>query len=1705
MNPLRIAQRLREDYLTLLRTTFSPRQDALREAFNREIERDGFLTREPFVSLAQPYMHANTPDFLLPEIVERFGQAALTPYVHQVTAARRIADGLPTVVSTGTGSGKTEAFLLPIVDHCLRHREEPGVKAILIYPMNALATDQLRRVRDRMAGSGVTFGRYTGETQIYGTRPADAPVEERVTRVEFRAEPPHLLLTNYQMLEYMLLRGDGRDIFRGHRVRFIVLDEVHTYHGALGTDVACLLRRLRATLLESGGETPPLFIGTSATLQAGVGETDPREGVARFFTQLTGQETIAEAVIMETFNPPPVPTTLTLPPVPAISEEDLSGFDPTNEAAVLSFAQVLAGVPPDDNRPLPELWAEMKLPYLLFNWLARSRSINDVVERLGQEPERAGVPQEALQREIEAMLLIGPCLPDSSDLRLRPRVHRFLRGLARFYRCMNSDCGQLLNEGVTSCPTCGSGALPLAVCRTCGWDFLVARSVENRVESWPERTPSTQNTLYLYDPPTMPVAVDTEDSPFEGEEDAENGTVASAPEEDEPVAADLEYVCPRCMSRYDDPSARDCDCGDEYPLHAVRVYQGRGSRCPVCHSRYGRYEVLTPVSMGNSSALSHVSRTLLRELPDENKKILVFCDSRQDAAHQARFIEGIEGHRRLRRTVYRLLFEDGHPHDLRWLVEHVYHNYVEHGFLPRARARDAIQREMFKIEGDLLSEFVLAANVRAALERLGLIAIQYADLDEEFDADTFRQLCERNALNPERARLAIVRLLNLMRGRFAVDHEIFRVRMYRNDRLSNRYGISPGRQVGFPQAFQPAGTAGSMTNTYKLNSTWNETGSPTAVQQLWRRILGSDATLESLTAVMQWLETGGWITWSQIGRNGDEVSGFQVSAGVLEFEIAHEFLRCGVCGRAATDGAPGDPCARTGCEGGLVRWEGALAQENLNAIMVASDYAPALMPAEHSAAVSDEDRHNFEEGFQANPPRYNVLVCTPTLELGVNIGDLEAIAMRNIPPSPANYAQRSGRTGRTSRMGTTVGFAKNTPHDGYFFDHPDEMIAGAIPPPRFNDSNRQAIARHIRSLVLQEAQIDFPSSLENYISEDGGLNATSCLELRRQIERALTTAAQKARVVFGHLLAAGEEGWENWLEDIVQRTPSLVYKAIEQRASLVESAVSLMRALGTRVRLTYREQEQERGYREMARKLREDRRYAYLLRVLAELGVLPGYSFPGDPGSLALGYEPEPIFTGRLQAQREYAPGQTVYARGHRWRVTGIAMNRPGASGRSRGEDRFDYTLCPSCDLAVPTRGANNCARCGAELNGATYNAWDAGAFQAMLAEVEPETEEDRSSKTFDVRFHPQRDVPGLDYSLGPWRFQLRRQEEVWWINHGLLPAAFEGDSQRPLNGFHLCLRCGELRPEPQPQEEQNTRRSRRAGARDPRADQDPHDARCGGTPAHIALGHQGRADTLRLFVPGLASLGQEGVAWSWSFAWAIVRGAVRLFDIDEDDLEPRVLTRWTDGRTEVMEIIWVDAMTGGSGILQDMIQHFPAVAQSALEHLQGHDCPTSCYRCLKSYRNQRVHRILNWRITVPHLTAAIAEMVTSLGSTPPPQPITEGPEWDEARHEGCDSPLELVLLRAMRDGSLAEPEKQYTVEDENGRILTRADFAFPAQRILVYVDGLAFHSSARARVHDAMQSNRLQNMGYRVLRFPGPQVAYRVRECVEVIRSALT
>ena len=305
-DPFAASAALQQEYLGYLRDALPihPTQSRLRALFDEKINRPDAFCREPLVSAIPAWKPDRTPADLIarseaPRLHRDFAtllDADRPLYAHQVDAIAKVQQGRNVVVATGTGSGKTECFLLPLIDAALRSGEPGGVQAILIYPMNALANDQLDRLRHMLGGHGVTFGRYTGQTPrdpLPDGHEDKQHRNERSDRTAIQSHPPQLLLTNFAMLEYLLLRPDDQQIFRHGRVTTVVLDEAHSYRGAQGIDISLLMRRLRQRF---GDHLK--FILTSAT----IGDDGPgsNERIAAFASKLTGAPFDAADVIRGT-------------------------------------------------------------------------------------------------------------------------------------------------------------------------------------------------------------------------------------------------------------------------------------------------------------------------------------------------------------------------------------------------------------------------------------------------------------------------------------------------------------------------------------------------------------------------------------------------------------------------------------------------------------------------------------------------------------------------------------------------------------------------------------------------------------------------------------------------------------------------------------------------------------------------------------------------------------------------------------------------------------------------------------------------------------------------------------------------------------------------------------------------------------------------------------------------------------------------------------------------------------------------------------------------------------------------------------------------------------------------------------------------------------------------------------------------------------
>jgi ATP-dependent helicase YprA (DUF1998 family) len=326
MDFIKLSAEIEERYRRYLRTTFYLRDPELRGSFDQALQA-GRLAKGPYIEVAPAYRRGQEPQTLFPDIIgntidPKFLRAIDGDrflYTHQEEAIRRITAGRNIVVATGTGSGKTECFLYPILLHLYREHlqgtltTQPGIRALVLYPMNALAYDQrdrLGRLHARLEESGAafrfSFGQYTGATPAHKSdsyRHASDVIAHRfsgelVLRDEMRATPPHILLTNFSMLEYQLLRPDDSPLFdeeHGRTWTFLVLDEAHQYRGTRGAEMSLLLRRLKQKLRKSGNEHSFRCIATSATLAGGDGD---RAAVASFAATLFDEPFEADDVIL---------------------------------------------------------------------------------------------------------------------------------------------------------------------------------------------------------------------------------------------------------------------------------------------------------------------------------------------------------------------------------------------------------------------------------------------------------------------------------------------------------------------------------------------------------------------------------------------------------------------------------------------------------------------------------------------------------------------------------------------------------------------------------------------------------------------------------------------------------------------------------------------------------------------------------------------------------------------------------------------------------------------------------------------------------------------------------------------------------------------------------------------------------------------------------------------------------------------------------------------------------------------------------------------------------------------------------------------------------------------------------------------------------------------------------------------------------------
>ena len=1529
------AREIQDGLLDYLTTTFALADPDARLALADFLgDREHGIFKGPFLRLRLPFRAAadGWQSILGWDI-------GLTPYGHQAEAFARLSTAdlspdkprpLPTLVTTGTGSGKTEAFLYPILDHVLRARRDgvTGMKALILYPMNALANDQAKRLADLLTTcdelAGITAALYTGQGGPQRTKVSqDGLITDRAI---IRDAAPDILLTNYKMLDQLLLRHEDKAIWQqsARSLQYLVLDEFHTYDGAQGTDVAMLLRRLGLTLksyladdtLTDAERARPLGRVTPVATSATLGDQgDPAEMID-FASTVFGDDFDETSVVTEsrldlaewTAGADDRIDALGLTPRRPV-RDDLASANaavaelPRTDAPGRTFAllgalydtapDTLTSTIGDDAELLLALVRAHPLVREIVSAAEQAVHLNDLAAALFPEP--ASGPVSA--GEDERITFLTHLVAAFSHVRvvagraaLSVDLHLWVRELTRLDRVASSTARYLWSDDgeLASLPEFGAAepaqsAFPAVYCRHCGrsgWGIGLA-AVGSTLDS--DDTAIRRNhaaregrfRALIYAPN------EAEHAPVPGEPASSDGKT---------VEGLRWFSIGQRVLLSSPPADDDPDYRDGWVLPVLTQVgldaddNSRDDTCPSCQQKDG-------IRFLGSAIATLLSVTLSTMFGDEaldprEKKALVFTDSVQDAAHRAGFVES-RSHTLTLRALLRHAVGD-QPVSLDVLVDRAiaeagddqFRRYriispdlVERNefapFWQRDRARDIPARVRTRVRRRLLFdavlEFGLQSRVGRTLEQTGSAVVEVDAGEPAALARMAREVLDAtdvpDTLDNDLDNLADSRLVAWVRGvvermrtQGAVEHEWFQS-FIRHD--GNRYFIWGGRPRGqgmpaFPRgraapAFPRIGPAAKGKDPLL-----DPVSSPQSWYARWtQRVLGVPAghgarlarqLLERLARadVLHTVATDGGGTVFTIPASAVVVS----PAWPDELAAGDNLLTCNVC---RTD-QPGTatvvtqldcaPCLLVRCPGTLHRGP---RTDNYYRRLYASTDMRRIVAREHTSLVPDQTRLRYESEFKqsvTDPNAPNVLVATPTLEMGIDIGDLSAVLLASLPRTVASYLQRVGRAGRLTGSALDLAFVTGRGEQLARLEDPLSVINGRVRAPATYLSAEEILRRqYVAHLVDRFAREENRPHPRRARAALGSADAGTFLgELIRLAEEDAAGHLDRFLGCFDGLAGAAARNLRGWVTpaDREPNTSGLaahLYDASQCWAAAVEGLAHRRAAIEaalpeliTRDASPAASDDDHRALRAARAALAVTRYQSqrltgeYWIAVLEEFGILPNYTLIDDMVTLDVSVtwidpetqeyhtEPESFARSAANALREFAPGATFYARGLEILIDAVDLGPDDSSIRT-------MAFCPACgfaaDLSAPGQGGaapSVCPRCGgAGLSGVEHRlevvelsrvSSQVRRDEAAIGDRSDERTRERYTISVSADIDPENVVKRWylnDYDFGT---KYLRQLLIRWANLGRAghgPARqIAGDQvQAPL--FRVCEGCGVL------------------------------------------------------------------------------------------------------------------------------------------------------------------------------------------------------------------------------------------------------------------------------------------------------------------------
>lgn len=1568
-------------YERFARSFTALRADDLKQQVDHFYDRGTFWP-EPLIGVNPRYLAgASIADFVAegagdPALSAVFAlgnpRAPITLHRHQEQAFHKAQAGRNYIVTTGTGSGKSLCFFVPVIDRVLRARragEPRRTRAIIIYPMNALANSQAEELQKFVGDSGLpealrpTFARYTGQ-------------ENEAERRLVADNPPDIILTNFMMLELLMTRQDPLDrqvIANMDGLEFLVLDELHTYRGRQGADVAMLVRRVR----ERMGSPTMLCIGTSATMSSGEADGG-RQTVARVGTTLFGSPVAADDVITESL--------------------DRATHWSAGDAA---FLVALKRVVVDPDTPVADwgadplaVWIELNIGLDAGETLKRRRprTLTDAAAALaGDTGLEDAACLVALRQRLVAM---SATMDVRGNAFMAFKLHRFLAGAGHAHATLEPAGVRSVRLAAEKFdrekPT--ARLYPLFFCRQCGQEVhsvsidrsgqVIARSIDQTPRDEADRDGTRHGFLVPDADHDLGFASDIDDYPDDWVEEVKTGRRLKA-------------------------SHRGKHEGEQLILGADGVtadtgvtawfFPGKFRFCPQCGyqpaSQARDINKLASLSAeGRSSATTLITATALDWMERahtpatrERRKLLGFTDNRQDAALQSGHFNDFVFVTLLRGAMLRAVRragDDGLSHEqfgdaLRRAL----------GFDPENRTR----REEWMLDPEprgfaALDEAKRAINQVLAhrlwndlrrgwrytnpnLDQLALIAVRYPGIEllAAHDQDCARD-ARLAAASPDVRAAMFAALFDAMRQGLAIEVDALDPTLLDQIAARSREHIkapwSIGREEEDDLARRGTLVVGKPEN--KKEAALIKASARSGLARNLVRLLGTAVPMNEreplITAMLEAAEAH-----QIVRRIGD---GWRLAPGAIRLH--------------AGDGNP------------------AAGQDNAFFSQLYADVSERLgengrLPfafeaREHTAQVDSKVRAWREDRFrhgETDLARIRdatrdmrdrgerteflpLLFCSPTMELGVDISQLNLVYLRNAPPTPANYAQRAGRAGRSGQAALVITYcAAQSPHDQYYFKRREALVAGIVRAPAIDLVNPDLLTSHVHAEWLATVSEPIGTAIPDNLQMDVGghpiaTRFVTAFALATQDGLAMDRAVRVVRSALppqapGDLADPGafvRACWEDAtgaFDTAFGRWRTLYRSAVEERQAA--------NAIAQRAGLSAKDRADARG-----RYLAADRQvqlletgtsssgsdfYAY--RYLATEGFLPGYNFPRLPLYAFIDQEKATavLQRPRFLAIAEFGPNALVYHEGKAYRC-----HRAKIPAGARGEDQRlatqTFTCCGTCGAAHEETTQERCVVCGDAL---TSEGRIAELFRVENVDAQPgaritANDEDRQRRGFEIRT--------------VFRWRGTGEQALVLTYEGAVLLTLRYGPQTALSRVNLGLRRRKERWHFGFDIDTVTGRWIKNEAQGEDEGVDP----VKGTNRQVIVPMvEDTKNALLVQFPRDADFTTEQMA-------TIQHALTRAIEAEHVLEAGELLSEPLPTRDTRNAILLYEASEGGAGVLKRLMEgadRWRRLAEVAIDllHLRRHDgvlvddpagdpCVAGCYRCLLSYYNQPDHELID-------------------------------------------------------------------------------------------------------------------------------------------------